>query len=137
MAHRVHDILTVVSFARTMLKVKTLRMIGWGEAGVASVIAKAVAGDAIDKLAADLNQFRFEAIKDTKDPMLLPGAVKYGGVPAFLGLCAPSPVFAYNHRGTGTGQVSRQLYEAAKAGDRLKREPGMADPKAVAEWIRG
>ena len=34
-----------------------------------------------------MNQFRFENIKDVADENLLPGAVKYGGVPAFLARC--------------------------------------------------
>ena len=34
-----------------------------------------------------MNQFRFENIKDVADENLLPGAVKYGGLPAFLALC--------------------------------------------------
>ncbi len=79
------------------------------------MLAKALAGDAVAKTAADLNQFRFESIKETADPMMLPGAVKYGGLPAFLALCAPGEVFVHNHRGTASGRLPRAAYEAAGA----------------------
>ena len=45
-------------------------------------------GDAVSRTAIDMNQFRFESIKEVTDENLLPGAVKFGGVPAFLALCA-------------------------------------------------
>lgn len=87
LANRVHDILTVIAFGQTMLKVKTLSLVGWGEAGPWAVLAKALAGDAVRKTAVDLNQFAFEKIATNSDPMMLPGALKYGGMPSFLAQC--------------------------------------------------
>lgn len=135
LAHRVHDILTALAFAKTMLKAKTVHLVGWGEAGPWTVLAKAMAGNVVDKLAADLNQFRFDAITETGDPMMLPGAVKYGGMPAFLALCAPGAVLAHNHRGTDTGRLPKSIYDAAKAGDKLKRENERLDPAKVVAWL--
>lgn len=135
LANRVHDILTALAFAKTMLKAKTVHLVGWGEAGPWTVLAKAMAGNVVNKLAADLNQFRFDAIKDTGDPMMLPGAVKYGGMPAFLALCAPGAVLAHNHRGTETGRLPKAIYDAAKAGDKLKRESERLEPAKVVAWL--
>ena len=103
--------------------------------GVVAVLAKALAGDAVAKTAADLNQFRFENIKDTADPMMLPGAVKYGGLPAFLALCAPGEVFVHNHRGTASGRLPRAAYEAAGAADKLTRATEKLDDAKVVEWL--
>ena len=36
--------------------------------------------------------FRFGDITEIRDVNLLPGAVKYGDVPALLALCAPTPL---------------------------------------------
>ncbi len=55
-------------------------------------------GDAVSRTAVDMNQFRSTASPDVTDENLLPGAVKYGGLPAFLALCAPGEVFAHNMR---------------------------------------
>src|SRR5262249_61010615 len=97
--------------------------------------ARACGDDAGRRPAIELNQFRFENIKDVTDENLLPGAVKYGGVPAFLALCAPGEVFAHNHQGTHSGQVSKAAYDSAGAGDKLKRQPEKAKPSEVVEWL--
>lgn len=137
LANRVHDILTITCFARTMLNAKTVHLVGWGETGPAAILAKAVAGEAFDRCAVDLNQFKFDSIKDPADPMLLPGALKYGGMPAFLAACAPGAVLAHNHRGTETGRLPKAIYDGFKAGDKLKREPNLLEPAKVVEWLIG
>ena len=135
LANRVHDLLTSITFGKTILKAKTLHLVGWGEAGPWTVLAKALAGEAVVKLAADLNQFRFEQVKDTADPRMLPGALKYGGMATALALCSPGAVLAHNHRGTGTGEFPKRVYDAAKAGEKLKREPDKWGDATVVEWL--
>ncbi|HUR56018.1 MAG TPA: hypothetical protein VMZ71_17915, partial [Gemmataceae bacterium] len=135
LAEQVHDALTAVAFGTTMLKVKALHVVGTGAMGVVAVLAKALAGDAVAKTAADLNQFRFENVKDTADPMMLPGAVKYGGLPAFLALCAPGEVLAHNHKGTTTGKISKAAYDAAGAPTKLTRVDEKLDDAKVVEWL--
>jgi pimeloyl-ACP methyl ester carboxylesterase len=135
LANRVHDALTLIAFARTLLKAKTVHLVGWDEFGVVAVLAKALAGDAVAKTAADLNQFGFEKIEKTDDPMMLPGAVKYGGLGAFLALCAPGEVLVHNQMGSGTGQLSRAAYEAAGAANKLTRSAEKLDAAKVVEWL--
>jgi dienelactone hydrolase len=135
LANRVHDALTLIAFAQTLLKVKTIRVVGWDEFGVVAVLAKALAGDAVTKTAADLNQFSFESIEKTDDPMMLPGAVKYGGLGAFLALCAPGEVLVHNHKGTDTGKISRAAYDAAGAANKLTRSAEKLDAAKVVEWL--
>ncbi len=134
LANRVHDLLTLAGFAQ-MLKAKSISIVGWGEMGPVAVIAKALAGDAATKLAADMNQFRFENVKETSDPMMLPGAVKYGGMGAFLALCAPGAALVHNHRGTATGKVAESAYEVAGAKDKLTRFADKLDDMKVIEWL--
>jgi dienelactone hydrolase len=135
LANRVHDALTLVAFAKSMLKAKTIHIVGWGNMGVVAVLARALAGEVVAKTAADLNQFRFETIKDTSDTMMLPGAVKYGGLPAFLALCAPGIVFVHNHRGTASGKLARTAYEAAGAADNLTRATEKVEGARIVEWL--
>ena len=40
----------------------------------------------------DATGFRFGDITEIRDVNLLPGAAKYGDVPALLALCAPTPL---------------------------------------------
>ena len=135
LAQRVHDVLTLIAFAQTTLKAKSIRLVGWEEFGPIAVLAKAAAGDAVAKLAADLNQFRFENITKTNDPMMLPGAVKYGGLPAFLAMCAPGEVLVHNHKGTASGKLPKAAYEAAGAAAKLVRKEEKLKPSEVIEWL--
>ncbi|QEL18836.1 alpha/beta hydrolase [Limnoglobus roseus] len=96
LANRVHDLLTAIGFVKTGLKAKSVHLVGWGEAGLWAVLAKALTGDAVGKSAADLNQFSFEKVTSTNDPMLLPCAVKYGGLLSLLTLCAPESLLSHN-----------------------------------------
>ena len=122
-------------FARDMGKAKTIHLVGWEGAGPWVAAARALCGDAVSRTAIDLNQFRFDKITDVTDENLLPGALKYGGLPAFLALCAPGEVFAHNHAGTSSGQLSKAAYDAAKAADHLKRQPEKAKPDDVIAWL--
>jgi pimeloyl-ACP methyl ester carboxylesterase len=135
LANRVRDVLTVVTFARTMLKAKTVHLVGWDTFGPVTVLAKALAGQSVDKLAADLNGFRFDKITDVNDPMLLPGAVKYGGLPAFLALCAPDPVLVHGHAGTGTGRLPAAAYSASGAESKLIRVAEKWPTEKVVGWL--
>jgi hypothetical protein len=79
--------------------------------------------------------FRFDRVTGVTDENLLPGALKYGGTPAFLALCAPGEVFAHNHAGTSSGHLSKAAYDAAKAPDALKRQPEKAKPEDIVAWL--
>ncbi len=134
LANRVHDALTIIGFT-LVKKRKPIHLLGWDEFGPIAILAKALAGDVVRKTAADLNQFNFESIKATDDPMILPGAVKYGGLGAFLALCAPGEVLIHNHKDTHTGRISRAAYEAAGAANKLTRNAEKLDATKVVEWL--
>jgi dienelactone hydrolase len=99
-AERVHDILTAAGYLRDSAKAGAVYLAGFGALGpVALLAAAAVPGGTFAKVAADADRFRFDAITSMDDPMMLPGAVKYGGLP---GLTAAVPMTnVYNAAGTG------------------------------------
>jgi len=137
LAEQVLDILTTVAFARTVLKARRVLLVGWGSMGPAVVLARSVAGDSVARTAADLNRFRFDAVTATSDPMLLPGAVKYGGVGAVLALAAPADVYVHNHAGTGIGRLAETAYLAAGQAEKLVRHAEKQDDAAVVRWLLG
>jgi dienelactone hydrolase len=134
-AQRVRDILSAARLAKSHPSCKKLHLVGWGQAGVWVAAARALCGDEVARTAVDLNQFRFDSIKSVADEELLPGAVKYGGVSAFLALCAPHEVLAHNHAGTSSGHLSKAAYDAAGAKDKLKRSPEKLKDAEVIEWL--
>jgi len=105
--------------------------------GPAVVLARSVAGDAVARTAADLNRFRFDAVTATSDPMLLPGAVKYGGLGAALALAAPADVYVHNHTGTGIGRHAEAAYLAAGQAEKLVRHAEKQDDAAVVRCLMG
>jgi dienelactone hydrolase len=135
LANRVHDVLTGIAFGKHFGKAKSVLLVGWGEFGPAAALAAAAAGGAVARTAADLNRFGFAKVGSTADPMMLPGAVKYGGLPAFLGLAAPAAVFAYRPPAAGL-DTARAVYAAAGAAGKLT-VADEATPEQVAGWLIG
>ena len=103
---RVHDVLTLVSWIRnddhTPKRVNLLALNGTGAIAAA---ARAVAGNAIDKLALDTGGFRFADITDYRDPNFVPGAVKYGDIHALLALSSPNPLWFAGEKGKIPGVI--------------------------------
>ncbi len=139
LAERVHDILTAVADARDLHKAKNVVLVGFEEAGPWVVLARGLCGDAVARTAADLNQFRFDKVTSTADDMILPGALKYGGLPGLAGLCAPGELFLHNqapaNAESGTENRAKAAYEAAGAARNLKESTARADAEAVVAWL--
>jgi hypothetical protein len=86
LAERVHDVLTLVAFAKGRDS-KFVHQVALEGAGLYALLAKGLAGEAILRSAIDLNNFDFDQVTETTDPNFLPGALKYGGVMSFVSLC--------------------------------------------------
>src|SRR5207245_4622798 len=124
---------TPVAYA-TSQQAKKVDLIGSEEAGPWVLLARPLCGDAVERTAADCHKFRFDKVSSVNDEMMLPGAVKYGGLPAFAALCAPHPLFVHNHQGTGTGQLLNPAYELTEK-DALHRLSEKATAEQVVDWV--
>jgi len=120
-AERVHDVLTALGNLRDNAKVKAVHLVGFGDLGPVALLAAALAPGAFGKVVADANRFRFDAIPSMDDPMMLPGAVKYGGLP---GLTAPgSMANVYNAAGTGLAGASDKPLTVSEVVERVLATP--------------
>lgn len=88
LANQVHDLLTEIAFVRGWTKVRQIDLVAFGATGPAALLARGLAGDAITFSDIDLNGFDFNQVKESLDPMMLPGALKYGGIYGFVPLCS-------------------------------------------------
>ena len=115
LANRVHDVLTAVAYARQLEGAKKVYLAGLDEAGPWVVLARALCGDAVAETAADLHEFSFTQVKATDDEMMLPGALKYGDLPAFVALCAPGQLHIYRPAKTSRAAWgwAKEVYRAA------------------------
>ncbi|CAN5631330.1 hypothetical protein BH23PLA1_BH23PLA1_28260 [soil metagenome] len=112
-AQRVHDILSVLAFIRHHdFSPGRVDLVGLGGAGRWASAAGAIARNAVDALACGTAGFRFGCLTEIRDPDLLPGAVKYGDLPAMLALCAPVPLWL-SGEGDQAPEVTTAAYKAA------------------------
>jgi dienelactone hydrolase len=125
LAYRVNDVIEM--FSDVLLydgmdglgKVQSIRLLATGRAGPWALLANALMHDLIDGAAIDLNHFDFDQVRDPADEMMLPGALKYGGVAGFASLCTHGKTMIWNAPSTwrknslvATPQVSLREGEA-------------------------
>lgn len=132
LAQRVRDILTAVAFARG--GAKTVHLLGEGKAGPWVLLARGLCGEAVTRTAASAHHFRFEGIKDFDDPMLLPGALKYGGLFGLAALAAPGELYVHEIKGAGRPAALRAAYQASGQAARLQIRAEAAPAQAL-EWL--
>src|SRR5262249_61196188 len=89
LADRVHDILTVVAYTGLRPGTTRVYLAGFGAAGPWVMLARGLCGETVERTLADVNQFGFEQLHSDEDEMMLPGAVKYGGLPEMAAAFAP------------------------------------------------
>jgi hypothetical protein len=113
---------------------RKVHLLGFEEAGPWVLLARPLCADAVERTAADCHQFRFDNLHSVSDEMMLPGALKYGGLPAFAALCAPHPLFVHNHQGTGLGRWLDAAYKLSKEGA-VRRLSAKAPVEEVVGWL--
>jgi hypothetical protein len=100
--------------------VKEIDLLAFGSTGPAALLARGLAGDAITFSDIDLNGFDFDQVKDSFDPKMLPGALKYGGIYGLVPLCSSD-----SGRTQFSGARQQGHYERASAAKNvsLRKEP--------------
>jgi len=134
-ANRVHDILSAVAAARGLSGTGKVDLIGFESAGPWVVLARGLCGHTVARTAADLNQFRFESIKTMDHDMMLPGALKYGGLPVLAALAAPHEFYLHNTREPGTNRWLKAAYSAAGRADSLQAHEGKSTAEQIVSWL--
>ena len=134
-AQRVHDVLSVVSFAHSGMGAAKVHLVGLGGAGHWVLAARAQAGEAVDRAAADTAGFRFAGLTAIDDPDFLPGGAKYLDLPGIAALSAPRPLWLAGE--PVLPPVARAAYEAAGAPLGLVRFSGEASQQeaSVVDWL--
>jgi hypothetical protein len=135
-SQRVNDVLTLIRFVQTdQHEAKQIHLVGLGKsAGPIAAAARAQAGDAIAKAAINADGFRFELLEKVTDPMFLPGAVRYGDIPALLALNAPGRLWVVGD--DAELKAAKDAYAAAGKADQLTVAPKAGDADGAVEWLR-
>jgi dienelactone hydrolase len=143
LAQRIHDILTLFGFATSMLKAKTIDIIGWGAAGPWAALARSAAMNTspakelvsgpIRRGAFDLDRFDFSKIEKTEDEMMLPGALKYGGLPGLMAVAFPEQ--ALIHNATPGFDAVKAIYKAGNFEKQFTHELEKRKDEKVVEYL--
>jgi dienelactone hydrolase len=135
-AQRVHDILTLVSFVRgDDHQAEKVHVVGLEGAGPWVAAAKAIAGSAIDRAAIDTAGFRFASLTEFDDPQFVPGAVKYGDLPALIALSAGSDVWLAGEKSIPQFFVDAWKAAGSATTPTLFQGEASAKANAVAQWL--
>jgi pimeloyl-ACP methyl ester carboxylesterase len=135
LAQQVHDTLTAIAWCYQVWQGTVVHLVGWENCGLVALLAKALAREAVGRTAADLQQFSFHTLTDVADPRMLPGALKYGDIPAFAALCAPDPLLVYNHQGLTRDPWPEYAYRTTQALHRLHRLAEPLEQREVIKWL--
>lgn len=130
LAHRVRDVLTIIGASKLHPDVKSVHLAGTGEGGLLALLARACIDGAIGKCVVDLNGFAFSSVKETTDPHLLPGALKYGGVGGLTITAAEGDTTLFGALESNQAELS--LWKSVSP-DALHAEP--LTPDGLAEWL--
>jgi dienelactone hydrolase len=135
-ANRVHDVLTAIAGARVISnKIETIHAIAFDSAGPWVLLARGLCGNTVSRTAVDANQFDFDQVNETSDEMMLPGALKYGGIASFAALCAPGELFIHNIHVSPRIDWIKDAYQAAGAADKLKFQNEKVEDEKTIEWL--
>jgi hypothetical protein len=82
---RLHDLFTVLQFLRRQAHPpRAISLVALDGTAPIAAIARVLAGNAIQTTLLDTHHFRFANISSLDDPAFVPGAAKYGDLPALL-----------------------------------------------------
>ncbi len=133
-SQRVHDVLTMIAFCKfSKYEPDGVHLIGLGRVAGPIVAAAAFqAGTAVNKVAIGTRGFRFASITKAYDPMLVPGAIKYGDVPGLLALAAPHPLWLVGEGDQAPAMVAK-AYQSANT--KLVSYSGADEAAAAVTWL--
>ena len=126
-----------------------MHLVGTGGAGTWVMLARAVMSQTQAKsfgrglTIADIDGFAFSKITRRDDPMLLPGALKYGGLGGLAALAAPARLVVGGTKGVPPAELMplRKIYAMADGivgrlfGRKLRLQEEPVTPGQVADLI--
>ncbi len=136
-SQRVQDLIaSITTVKRVLWPSERLFLVGTNGAGPIVAAASAQAGTGIERVAIDTRGFRFANLMSIDDPDFLPGAAKYGDLPAMLALSAPNDLWITGES-PNRMELPRAAYHAAGAEHHLTIDsgPSASSESRLVEWL--
>lgn len=133
-ARRVHDVLTLIAFAKCQenYPAREVSLVALADAGHWASAARAVNPSAVDRAVIDVHGFRFGNLSTVWHADFQPGAVKYGDITGLLTLGAPGQLMLADPDPQLRDRVTK-TYQAAGKSNALKVSETFSTDGA--DWI--
>ncbi len=131
-AERARDLLAAIAYAARLPGAQRVVLWGEGRAGPRALLAAALARERVARALVDWS-WDFRGIRDLADPNLLPGALRYGGLDSFAGLCAPIELRLAGRREAPA--TAAACYRAGGMPDHVSVEA--AESEGSLAWLAG
>lgn len=133
---RAHDVSAALRYARTLAgdSGRVALVAADGSATLWAALARTAAGSALDAAVFVSDGTRFAGARSMEDAAFLPGSVRYGDLPAMLALGAPGPLWVGGETPDALA-LTRDVYQAAGAGNALTVARGRSDLTAGIRWL--
>jgi dienelactone hydrolase len=128
LTNRVHDVLTAVKSGPPG---KPVNLVGVGEAGGWCLLARALAGDAIEHAVIDASACDLGSVHSDKDANYLPHALRYGGMWPLAALGAPAKLLLHHVPGDEAPVWLKAAYTAAGSARNLRVERELSTAQIV------
>jgi len=133
-AVRVQDVLTSIVYLKGRRDVRSLHVLGLGDAGIWCLLAAGLAKD-LGRVATDLAGFDTASEDEWQQRAFVPGICRLGGLRTAAALAAPIPLYIFNaHEGFDAGWVA-QAYKAAGAEHVLRVDRSQPSEEALIQWL--
>jgi len=137
LAQRVHDVLTLVAFIKhNDQNPKSIELVAVDGTAPVGALAAAQGGDFLTRAAIDTRGFRFGKVNDYLDANFLPGGARYGDLPGFVSLAAPTKLWLAGETAESAALV-KAAYRAAGAADALTLVEKGSAAEAVSQLLVG
>jgi hypothetical protein len=136
-AHRVQDLVSVVSFVRDLEgEAREVSLIGLADAGPWAAAAVSQCSKIVSAAAVDTQGFRFGDVRDIHDVRFLPGGAKYLDLIGMMALGTPARLWVAGE-GAAVPPTIAAAYRAAGAADALTSYDGPKDKAeaAAVQWL--
>jgi cephalosporin-C deacetylase-like acetyl esterase len=135
LANRVQDILTAVAFLKNRPGVARVNLVGIGQGGLWSLLARGLARGQIDNAVVDLAQFNERNDEDYLQNLFAPNIRRVGGLRTAILLAAPSRMIVHNTGDRFEMRWLAEFYEKVSAASAIEIHRGRLSDSDVVKWL--
>jgi dienelactone hydrolase len=133
-ALRVHDVLTSLAYLKARPDVRSVNVVGLGDAGIWCLLAAGLEKE-FGRVAVDLGGFDPENDEEWEQRAFVPGIRRLGGLQTAAALAVPVPLYIFNAHGNFDAGWVAEAYRAAGEEEVLRVDGSQPDGEELIRWL--